>query len=144
MPDPRAVRAMFARIARRYDLLNRLLSCGIDRRWRAALARRLGKLEGHLLVDACCGTGALTLELERAGARVVGIDFTPEMLLHARHKGASRHALFVGGDALRLPIASAAADGAAIAFGIRNVADRLQGLRELARVVRPGGTVIVL
>jgi demethylmenaquinone methyltransferase/2-methoxy-6-polyprenyl-1,4-benzoquinol methylase len=144
MSDPRAVRAMFARIARRYDLLNRLLSAGIDRRWRAALVRDLGELRGRVLVDACCGTGDLALALEAAGARVVGVDFTPEMLARACLKGAGRAACFVAGDALRLPLGDGTADAATIAFGLRNVADRRTGLGELKRVVRPGGTVMVL
>lgn len=138
------MRAMFGRIAPRYDLLNRLLSAGIDRRWRAALVAQMGELTGRVLVDSCCGTGDLTLALERAGARVVGVDFTPQMLALARGKRRGSSGLFVGGDALRLPIATRVADGSSIAFGIRNVADRLQGLRELARVVRPGGRVLVL
>ena len=142
--DPRVVRAMFARIARRYDLLNRLLSAGVDRRWRARLVRRLGDLRGRVLLDACCGTGDLALALERAGARVVGVDFTPEMLRHALAKGAGRAARFVAGDALCLPLGDGSVDAAAIAFGIRNVADRRAGVRELMRVVRPGGTVILL
>src|SRR5262245_20308655 len=144
MSDPRAVRAMFARIARRYDLLNRLLSGGVDRRWRKAVVRRLGDVRGSLLVDACCGTGDLSLALERAGARVLGVDFTPEMLSLARAKGAGRGARFVAGDALALPLPDGRADAATVAFGIRNVADRARGLRELARVVRPGGAVLVL
>ena len=135
---------MFARIAGRYDLLNRVLSCGIDQRWRRRLLERLGRLEGARVVDACCGTGDLTLALEERGASVVGVDFTPEMLQHARRKGTARGELFVHGDALHLPITDGGADASTIAFGIRNVADRRQGLAELARVVRPGGTVCVL
>jgi len=135
---------MFARIASRYDLLNHLLSGGIDRRWRAALVRRLGDVRGRLLVDCCCGTGDLAFALERAGARVLGVDFTPEMLFRARRKDGRRAARFVAGDALALPLADARADAATIAFGIRNVADRRRGLRELMRVVRPGGAVLVL
>jgi demethylmenaquinone methyltransferase/2-methoxy-6-polyprenyl-1,4-benzoquinol methylase len=142
--DPDAVRAMFARIAPRYDLLNRLLSMGIDRRWRSALVRQLGDVRGRLVVDACCGTGDLSLELERAGARVVGVDFTPQMLVRAVQKGGDRAVGFVAGDALALPLPDGSAAAATIAFGLRNVADRAGGLRELARVVRPGGTVIVL
>lgn len=144
MSDPRAVRAMFARIASRYDLLNRVLSVGIDRRWRAALVRRLGDLRGRTLVDSCCGTGDLSFALERAGARVVGVDFTPQMLGRARAKNRGRGTCFVAGDALALPLPDARADAATIAFGIRNVADRGKGLREMMRVVRPGGTVMVL
>src|SRR5262245_31048991 len=144
MSDPHTVRAMFARIARRYDLLNHLLSAGVDRRWRAELVRRLGDLRGRVLLDACCGTGDLSFALERAGARVVGVDFTPEMLRLAREKGAARAARFVAGDALRLPLGDGSVDAAAIAFGIRNVADRRAGMLELKRVVRPGGTVMLL
>jgi demethylmenaquinone methyltransferase/2-methoxy-6-polyprenyl-1,4-benzoquinol methylase len=144
MSDPRAVKAMFARIARRYDLLNHLLSAGLDRRWRNALVRSLGDVRGQVLVDSCCGTGDLAFALERAGARVVGVDFTPEMLARARHKAGAGSARFLAGDALRLPLADGRFDGAAIAFGLRNVADRRRGLRELMRVVRPGGTVAVL
>jgi demethylmenaquinone methyltransferase/2-methoxy-6-polyprenyl-1,4-benzoquinol methylase len=144
MSDPRAVRAMFARIARRYDFLNRLLSVGIDRRWRAALVQHLGDLQGRTMLDSCCGTGDLAFALERGGARVLGVDFTPEMLGRARAKGAGFRARFVAGDALRLPLRSGAVDGAAIAFGIRNVAERRSGLAELRRVVRPGGVVVIL
>ena len=144
MSDPRAVRAMFARIARRYDLLNRLLSCGVDRRWRRALVRELGDVRGALLVDSCCGTGDLSLALARAGARVLGVDFTPEMLSRARGKAAGGAARFVAGDALALPLGDASADAATVAFGIRNVSDRARGLREMRRVVRPGGAVVVL
>jgi demethylmenaquinone methyltransferase/2-methoxy-6-polyprenyl-1,4-benzoquinol methylase len=144
MSDPVLVRAMFARIAARYDLLNRLLSLGIDRRWRARLVGHLGDVRGRFLVDSCCGTGDLALALERVGARVLGVDFTPEMLARACQKGQQRGARFVAGDALRLPVADARADAATIAFGIRNVADRGAGLREMMRVVRPGGAVVVL
>jgi demethylmenaquinone methyltransferase/2-methoxy-6-polyprenyl-1,4-benzoquinol methylase len=135
---------MFARIARRYDLLNRLLSGGVDRRWRSALVRRLGALRGSVLVDACCGTGDLSFALARAGARVLGVDFTPEMLARARAKAVPGGPLFVAGDALALPLGDGRADAATIAFGLRNVADRARGLRELMRVVRPGGTLLVL
>jgi demethylmenaquinone methyltransferase/2-methoxy-6-polyprenyl-1,4-benzoquinol methylase len=135
---------MFARIAGRYDLLNHLLSAGVDRRWRTRLVRQLGDLRGRVLLDSCCGTGDLAFALERAGARVLGVDFTPEMLARARAKGAGQAARFVAGDALHLPLGDASVDAAAIAFGIRNVADRRAGLGEMMRVVRPGGTVILL
>ena len=135
---------MFGRIAPRYDLLNRVLSVGIDRRWRSAVLKRAGALEGARVVDACCGTGDLTWAFEGAGARVLGVDFTPEMLSLAEAKRGQRPGLFVTGDALRLPVQSGVADVASVAFGIRNVADRSEGLSELARVVRPGGRVLVL
>ena len=141
---------MFARIAPRYDLLNRLLSLGIDRRWRRAVLRRAGELDGRLVLDACTGTGDLALAFARAGARVVGADFTHEMLLRADRKDrgrgerGDRRVCFVGGDTLCLPLGDGAVDVSTVAFGIRNVADRERGLAELARVVRSGGLVLVL
>jgi demethylmenaquinone methyltransferase/2-methoxy-6-polyprenyl-1,4-benzoquinol methylase len=146
VPDPREVRSMFARIAGRYDLVNRVLSLGIDRRWRAAALRLSGDVRGRVVVDACCGTGDLSLAYARAGARVVGVDFTPEMLRLALPKGerAASGALFAQGDALRLPVRARGADVASVAFGVRNLADPHAGLAELARVVKPGGRVIVL
>jgi demethylmenaquinone methyltransferase/2-methoxy-6-polyprenyl-1,4-benzoquinol methylase len=145
MPDPREVRSMFARIAGRYDLLNHVLSAGIDRRWRRRTVREAGELAGGCVVDVCCGTGDLTLEFARAGARVVGVDFTPEMLRLARPKGATlAKVVFAHGDALRLPVRDASADVASVAFGVRNLADPDAGLREMARVVRSGGRVLVL
>ncbi len=144
MPEAKEVRAMFGRIAPRYDLLNRLLSMGIDRGWRRALLQRAGDLEGRVVVDSACGTGDLSLVFARAGARVVGVDFTHEMLVCAGPKRGNLPAVFVHGDALALPVADASAHHSSIAFGIRNVADRIAGLRELARVVQPGGKVLVL
>jgi len=144
---------MFARIAGRYDLLNRLLSGGMDRRWRAAALDVAGDVRGRRVVDACCGTGDLALVFAHAGARVVGVDFTPEMLVRTRPKlercaspdtGAGARALFATGDALRLPIKNASADVCSVAFGIRNVADRIVCLEEMRRVTSPGGRVIVL
>ena len=144
MPDPGRVRAMFGRIAPRYDLLNRLLSAGIDRRWRRRCVERAGDVRGRLVVDACCGTGDLARAFSAAGARVLGVDFTPEMLRIAAGKRGLAAGGYAQGDALRLPVAPRAADLASIAFGLRNVADRGACLRELARVVRPGGLVLVL
>ncbi len=135
---------MFARIADRYDLLNRVLSVGIDRRWRREILRAAGGVRGRVVVDACCGTGDVGLLLARNGAHVLGVDFTREMLGHAVEKAGPSAALFVQGDALRLPVADRSADIATIAFGIRNVMDRRQGLTELARVVKPGGRIFVL
>jgi demethylmenaquinone methyltransferase/2-methoxy-6-polyprenyl-1,4-benzoquinol methylase len=147
MPDPIQVRAMFGRIAGRYDFLNRALSLGTDRRWRRVLIEAAGELRGRSAVDACCGTGDVTLELGGAGAKAVGVDFTPEMLARAREKGRRarvQQAVFAHGDALRLPVKSGVADVCTVAFGIRNVADRSQALREMARVLRPGGRALVL
>lgn len=146
MPDPREVRSMFGRIAGRYDLLNRLLSAGIDRRWRERTVRRAGALKGKRVVDACCGTGDLSLAFAAEGASVVGVDFTPEMLQHAGPKATERKlaGLFVHGDAMKLPIATGCADFCSVAFGVRNLADPDLGLRELARVLKPGGRLFVL
>lgn len=137
---------MFARIAGRYDLLNRVLSAGIDRRWRRAAVDCVGTVEGRLVVDACCGTGDLSMEFVRAGAGVVGVDFTPEMLARAKPKRGARGGacLFVHGDALRLPLVNGAADACSVAFGLRNVADRHAAMGEMLRVVRPGGRLVVL
>lgn len=147
MPEPKDVRAMFARIAGRYDLLNRVLSAGIDRRWRRALLALAGEhVAGSVVVDACCGTGDVALDFARAGARVVGVDFTPEMLVRARAKAetCAGTTVFAHGDALRLPVRDACADVCTNAFGIRNVQDRRAGMREMRRVLKPGGRVLIL
>jgi len=146
MPDPASVRAMFARISGRYDLLNRVLSLGIDRSWRRKTVDAAGDVDGRVVIDACCGTGDLSLAFARAGANVIGVDFTPEMLEHAGKKvvASKRRALFAHGDALALPLRSACADVASVAFGVRNLSDARAGLAELARVTKPGGRVLVL
>lgn len=138
---------MFGRIAGRYDLLNHVLSLGVDRRWRRTMLESAGDVRGRMAVDACCGTGDVTLALARAGARAVGVDFTPQMLARAIAKGrraSSAQAVFAQGDALCLPVQSGTADVCTVAFGIRNVGDRAQALREMMRVVRPGGRVVLL
>ncbi|MCP3914440.1 MAG: ubiquinone/menaquinone biosynthesis methyltransferase [bacterium] len=137
---------MFARIAGSYDLLNRTLSLGIDQRWRKRALRQAGDVRGRTVVDVCCGTGDLSALFARAGARVVGLDFTREMLMRSPRKLKDGYgpALFSHADALRLPLADDVADVASVAFGIRNVADRARGIAELARVVKPGGQVLVL
>jgi demethylmenaquinone methyltransferase/2-methoxy-6-polyprenyl-1,4-benzoquinol methylase len=146
MPDPGEVRGLFGRIARRYDLLNRVLSLGIDRRWRRRAVRVAGDVKGRVVVDVCCGTGDLTIEFARAGARVLGFDFTPQMLSLSVPKSRSLglSGLYAQADALQLPLKGAAADVASVAFGLRNLADPQVGLAELARVVKPGGCVLVL
>lgn len=144
MPDPRAVEKMFGRIARRYDLLNHTLSLGIDRGWRKALVRASGVQPGDLVIDVCTGTGDLALAFAKSGARVVGVDFTAAMVQRAARKAPTPALAFLRGDALALPIASACARVASIAFGLRNVADHRLALRELRRVLAPGGCVLVL
>lgn len=146
MTQPREVRAMFARIAGCYDLLNRVLSLGIDRRWRRAMLGLAGDVDGRVVVDSCCGTGDVAFEFARAGAHVVGVDFTPEMLTRAARKrpDGREEPVFAHGDALSLPVGDAVADVCTNAFGIRNVADRRKGVREMRRVLRPGGTLLIL
>jgi demethylmenaquinone methyltransferase/2-methoxy-6-polyprenyl-1,4-benzoquinol methylase len=138
---------MFAGIAGRYDLVNRVLSGGVDRRWRKrvlGLAGRPGP--GSTVVDVACGTGDLAALFARGGAHVVGVDFTYEMVARAPRKTERVDApvTWLQGDGLDLPLVDDAADVATIAFGLRNVADRRACVREMARVVRPGGRVIVL
>jgi demethylmenaquinone methyltransferase/2-methoxy-6-polyprenyl-1,4-benzoquinol methylase len=146
MPDPVQVESMFARIAGVYDLLNRTLSLGIDQRWRKRMLAASGEVRGRDVLDVCCGTGDVALLYSRHGARVVGVDFTAPMLERAVKKAgrAGLDTRFARGDAMQLPAATASCDVATIAFGIRNVADRMGALRELVRVARPGGRVIVL
>lgn len=141
------VRSMFGRIAQSYDFLNRTLSLGIDQRWRRAMLLRAGDVRGRTVVDACCGTGDVSLQFAAAGARVLGVDFTPQMLARADTKAAKlarRAPVFAHGDALSLPVQDAVADVCTVAFGIRNVTDRAACLREMSRVVRAGGQVLVL
>jgi demethylmenaquinone methyltransferase/2-methoxy-6-polyprenyl-1,4-benzoquinol methylase len=133
---PAAVEAMFDRISPVYDPMNRLMTAGLDRRWRRMAARAV-VTPGDRVLDACCGTGDLALEAERAGGRVTGLDFSARMLERARRKSASVE--WVRGDLLALPFADGSFDAATVGFGIRNVADLDAGLRELARVLRPGG-----
>lgn len=141
--DPKVVQGMFARIAGRYDLANRVLSGGVDTRWRRKVVKRAGgDLTGKVAVDVACGTGDLSAVLDRAGAQVVGVDFTFEMLAHAPQKLRPGH--WVQGDALGLPLVDDSADVVTMAFGLRNVADRRQCFRELLRVVKPGGKVLIL
>lgn len=145
----RRVRAMFAGIAGRYDLLNHLLSGNVDKRWRRRVARELkpSMNEGALVLDVACGTGDLALTLDEEGAaRIVGVDFCRPMLEIARSKAATASVTipFVEGDALRLPFAAESFDAVTIAFGLRNLAGVAEGLRELRRVLKRGGRLVVL
>ena len=142
--------AMFDRIARRYDFCNRVLSLGLDRGWRRRAVRALQLGERPRVLDVATGTGDLAIDIATAcpGATVIGLDPSARMLDLAAHKVARRglagRVTLVAGDAQRLPYRSCELDAAAIAFGIRNVPDRGAALRELARVVRPGGRIAVL
>jgi len=148
--SPREVREMFSRVARRYDFLNHLLSLGLDIGWRKAAARELAQLgAGDAVADLCTGTGDLALAIVRAApkARVLALDFTPEMVAYGPKKAARAKlagVTFGIGDTLHLPLKDGACAAATVAFGIRNVAGLDAGLSEMARVVRPGGKVLVL
>jgi len=134
---------MFGDIAPRYDFLNHLLSLNTDRRWRrraAALARPRGPV-----LDICTGTGDLAAAMAAAAGRgVIGLDFCAPMLRHGRDKASCARVGFVRGDALRLPVPSGHFDVVSVGFGIRNVQDLDAGLREMVRVVRPGGRLCIL
>jgi demethylmenaquinone methyltransferase/2-methoxy-6-polyprenyl-1,4-benzoquinol methylase len=145
------VRAMFGAIAPSYDLNNRLHSLGRDQAWRRAAVRAARVQPGDTVVDVACGTGDLTELFARSpAARVTGVDFTPQMLDVARAKIARRpHAqrskvMYEEGDAQNLRFADASADVVSIAFGIRNVADPARAVREFARILRPGGRLVIL
>lgn len=142
------VRDMFARIAARYDLLNHLLSANVDKRWRrrvAAIARDQLQVDDARILDVACGTGDLSYTLfDMTGAAVVGSDFCRPMLDIAASKRRGSSIPFVEGDALALPFRSQTFNVATIAFGLRNLASIEQGLAELRRVLRPGGTILVL
>ena len=138
---PDAVEHMFDRIAPMYDTMNRAMTVGLDRRWRRLAARQV-VWPGDRVLDACCGTGDLAVEAERRGGRVVGLDFSNAMLERAALKSPTIE--WVQGDALALPFGDAAFDAATVGFGVRNLEDLERGLRELLRVLRPGGRLAVL
>ena len=138
---PDEVRGMFDRIAPIYDVMNRVMTAGLDRRWRKLAVAEV-VWPGDRVLDACCGTGDLAVEAERRGGRVVGLDFSSKMLERARRKSGAIE--WVEGDALALPFAETEFDAATVGFGVRNLSDLEAGLRELARVLRPGGKLAVL
>jgi demethylmenaquinone methyltransferase/2-methoxy-6-polyprenyl-1,4-benzoquinol methylase len=135
------VRRMFDRIAPVYDVMNRVMTAGLDRRWRRITIEETVRA-GDRTLDACCGTGDLAIEAQRAGADVVGLDFSERMLERARRKAPELE--FVRGDALALPFEDGSFDSATVGFGVRNVEDLEAGLRELRRVLRPGGRLGIL
>ncbi|MHC4513002.1 MAG: bifunctional demethylmenaquinone methyltransferase/2-methoxy-6-polyprenyl-1,4-benzoquinol methylase UbiE [Planctomycetota bacterium] len=145
-PEGARIRQMFAGISQGYDRANRVLSAGLDQRWRRAAVRFAGTEPGHEVLDICAGTGDLALAFADAGARVTGTDFCPEMLAVARRKSAGHPnaPAFLGADAQQLPFPDDVFDITSVAFGIRNVHDPLRGLQEMCRVTRPGGHVVVL
>jgi demethylmenaquinone methyltransferase/2-methoxy-6-polyprenyl-1,4-benzoquinol methylase len=139
------VRDMFGRVAPRYDLLNHLLSFNIDRHWRNRTVKAVASVLNRpsaVVVDLCCGTGDLTLALKRhTSNRVYGTDFAHPMLREAARKS---HAPLFEADALNLPLPDASSDLLTVAFGFRNLANYEAGLREMRRVLRPGGIAAIL
>jgi len=139
------VRSMFDRIARVYDLMNRVMTAGLDARWRERAADLAAIGPGSAVLDVATGTGDLALALARRvgpTGRVVGLDFSPEMLAVARRKSDAID--WREGNALDLPFPDSEFDAVTVAFGVRNFADLDRGLAELVRVVRPGGRVVIL
>lgn len=151
MPDPVAVNHLFARIARRYDVANRLLSGGVDVWWRRRLVRAVKATAPRTVLDLATGSGDVAFALGRGLApetEILGMDFCQPMLdeaeLKKREKGGFDNVAFRQGDGMALPVEDDAFDAVTISFGLRNMADRLQSLREMRRVLRPGGHVFVL
>lgn len=166
---PARVKALFERIARRYDLMNDLQSLGLHRRWKRWLVTLAQPQRGDRALDVCCGTGDIAFELARRGAAVVGLDFSGAMLRAAQARmarventsrpgnpqceaagpgapvpSAASNVWFVQADALRLPFPDRSFEIVTIGYGLRNLADRRAGLTELWRVLRPGGRLVVL
>ncbi len=148
----RQVREMFTRIAPRYDFLNHLLSAQMDRLWRARAAKELKPIlerPDARVLDLCCGTGDLAFALQRkAKARILGADFSHTMLVRAREKSLAANDVatipFLEADALRLPFSEGSFDLVTAAFGFRNLANYADGLKEIFRVLKPGGTLGIL
>ncbi len=140
------VRDLFAAIAPRYDLINDLQSFGLHRLWKRRLLRLANLASAPHVLDLCCGTGDVALELARLGARVVGLDFSEPMLAIARRRsGRAGHRVdWVRGDALSLPFPDAQFDVVTVSYGLRNLASVELGLREMIRVAKPGGRLLVL
>jgi demethylmenaquinone methyltransferase/2-methoxy-6-polyprenyl-1,4-benzoquinol methylase len=135
------VRTMFDRIAPVYDAMNRIMTAGLDQRWRRETVAAVVR-SGDRVLDACCGTGDLAVAARRAGGKVTALDFSEPMLERARRKEPVIE--WVRGDLLDLPFADASFDATTVGFGIRNVESLDSGLAELRRVVRPGGRVGIL
>lgn len=152
MPKADDVRTMFDRIAGRYDLMNRVMTLGIDRRWRNAAVRAAKVDPSTRALDVCCGTGDISFLLAEAGCEhVTGVDFSPNMLEQARRRqkghrdgAAAQRIDFVQGDALALPFDDASFDVVTVSFGVRNVEDLSLAFREFARVARPGARIVCL
>jgi len=155
--DPERIAGMFGRIAPRYDVMNRIMTAGLDRAWRRLAAEEAALAPGDRALDVCCGTGDLAFSLAERWpeSEVTGLDFTAEMLARARQKAARHEATarggtaarapeFVRGDVLSLPYPDGIFAAATVGWGVRNVPDLPRALSEMARVTRPGGRVVCL
>jgi demethylmenaquinone methyltransferase/2-methoxy-6-polyprenyl-1,4-benzoquinol methylase len=140
----RHVRALFATIADRYDVITRLLSFGADQRWKRRLIALAEIGPGRRVLDLACGTGDFAILAAARGGRVVGIDITPRMLDLARAKSSARGILWAAGDMNDLPVASSQFDVVLTGYGIRNVPDLDRAIMEVHRVLRPGGRLCSL
>lgn len=136
------VRELFGQIACRYDLINDLQSAGLHRLWKRKLVRLAAVKPTDHVLDVCCGTGDIATRLAHRAERVVGCDFSPEMLAEARAR--TSQVEWVQGDALDLPFPDASFDVVTIGYGLRNLADFDRGIRELLRVLKPGGRLLIL
>ena len=136
------VRAMFDRISGIYDLLNQVMTVGLHHKWRARAADLAEARPGAKVLDVACGTGDLAIELARRGCEVVGSDFSEEMLAHAREKDPA--IAWEWANAMELPYEDDRFDAATVGFGARNFSDLPRGVGEMARVVKPGGKVVIL
>jgi demethylmenaquinone methyltransferase / 2-methoxy-6-polyprenyl-1,4-benzoquinol methylase len=139
--QPHEVAAMFDDVAARYDITNDVLSLGQDRLWRRAVVRAVAAKPSERILDLAAGTGTSAEPFAAAGATVVPCDFSLGMLAVGKRRRVDLP--FVGGDALRLPFSAAAFDAVTMSFGLRNVADVDASLRELHRVTRPGGRLVI-
>jgi demethylmenaquinone methyltransferase/2-methoxy-6-polyprenyl-1,4-benzoquinol methylase len=157
MPGERraaGVNDLFAAVARRYDLINDLQSFGLHRGWKRKLVRLAGIQPGQRALDLCCGTGDIAFRLAAAGAEVAGVDFSRPMLDVAESRksrartrvtqGSADNPQFVCGDALTVPFPDASFEVVTVAYGLRNLADIRAGLREMGRVLKPGGRLLIL
>lgn len=142
------IRIMFDRIAGKYDLMNGILSAGVHKKWRRVAAGSADFTNNAKILDLATGTGDLAFEFERkcSTCHITGLDFSEEMLVIARRKADRRASRvnFISGDAMDLPFADASFDVIGIAYGIRNTDDPLTVLREMRRVTKPGGSIVIL
>lgn len=145
------VKETFNSIAGHYDLMNSLMSLGMDKRWRRVAVKRVGAKPGMHILDVCCGTGQLSMELGKAvgpRGKITGLDFSQKMLDVAKHSLAQfphqECIQFLQGNAMELPFSDNTFEGATVGWGLRNLPDLHQGIREMIRVVKPGGKVVSL